>query len=148
MATNPLVPQGTLNRIRGAIIIPDQPQLNVTAPFLGKGGISLGFEGESVQFHPTMTGAVTAPEPYVMVSVTVNLLKSQPLANVYEAQRQTLSTIGDITIKPDASTLPNYLILNSAIESVRELAFNGEDAGYVVMLKGYYLTNNNLFNLI
>lgn len=148
MAGNPLIPQGTLNRIRGSIIIPDNPQLNVSASFLGKGGIGLSFEGESTTFIGTMAGVVTSPQPYIMVSVTINLLKTQGLANQYEAQRLSNSLIGQITVKGDASTLNDYTTLNCAIETVRELSFSGEDAGYVVSIKGYYPINNSLWNLV
>ena len=38
MANN-LVLQGVLNRLRGSVVVADAPELNVTAPFLGKAGI-------------------------------------------------------------------------------------------------------------
>lgn len=148
MATNPNIAQGTLNRLRGSVVVTDFPALNITAPFLGRGGISISFEGETTTFINTNTGAVTSPEPYQATTVTVNLLKTQGLAAQYEAQRQTLSTIGDITVVSDATTLPAYNITNCAILNVRELSFNGEDAGYVVTLHGYYSINNALWNLV
>lgn len=143
---NPLVLQGTLNRVRATVVIPNFPNLNVTAPYLGKEGIRLSLEGESTLFIPTMTGAVTSGEPYQMCSVVMQLLKTQGLAQQYEAQKQALATIGNITVTPDASTLNPYSILNCAIESVRELNFAGDDASYAVTLRGYYIINNNLFS--
>lgn len=147
MAANPLIAQGTLNRIRGSVVVANIAALNVTAPFLGKEGIGLALEGESTTFIPTMTGAVTSGEPYMMASVTIALLKTQSLAAQYKKQMENLSTIGDITVHPDASTLPTYTIVNCAIESVREMKFSGEDAGFIVTIKGYYVTNNALFNI-
>lgn len=147
MATNPLVSQGTLNRLRGSVVWAANPQLNVTSPFLGKGGISLSLEGESTLFIPTMTGAITSPEPYLMVSLTLNLLKTQTLAAQYKIQLETLATLGDGTVRPDSSALPVFSIVNCAIESVREMNFAGEDAGFVVVCKGYYLTNSSLWDL-
>ena len=44
------VQQGTLNRLRGSLTIPDLPELNVTAPFLGKEGIAMSFEGNSTVY--------------------------------------------------------------------------------------------------
>jgi hypothetical protein len=148
MAGNPLLSQGTLNRIRASVVVPGNSSLNVTAPFLHKEGISLALEGESTTYIPTMTGMTTSPEPYMSATVSISLLKTQSLAGIYKAQMENLSTIGDITVYPDVSTgLPTYTIVNCAIESVREMKFNGEDAAWVVMIKGYYVTNNALFNL-
>jgi hypothetical protein len=145
---NPLIAQGTLNRIRGSVTIPGFPSLNVTAPFLGKEGISLTLEGNTTTYIPTMTGAVTSPEPYQMVSCEIHLLKSQGLAALYKAQMELLATIGNYTVRPDATTLPDYSIINGAISDVRALKFDGTDAGWVTTLKGYYLINSSLFTIL
>ena len=145
---NPNIAQGTLNRLRGSVVIPNFTNLNVTAPFLGRGGISIAFEGESTLLVPTMVGTVTSPSPYQMASISINLIKSQALAQAWETQRQTLSTIGDVTVITDASTLAAYTIINSAIETVAGLNFSGEDASYIVTVRGYYPVNGDLWNLI
>lgn len=148
MATNPRVPQGTLNRIRGSIVLPDLPELNVTAPFLGRGGISFGLQGESTVMIPTMTGAVTSPEPYMMAAVTINLLKTQALAAAWRTRMELDARIGDLTIWPDATTFPRYTVSNCAIVSVREMSFAGDDAGYVLVVHGYYDVNSSMWNLV
>jgi hypothetical protein len=146
MPGNPLVPQGTLNRIRASVQWTSFPGLNVTTSFLGKEGISLAFEANDTDFIDTMTGAVTSPNPYQPIRLVMNLLKTQTLANLYEAQRQSSSLLGDGMVIPDASTLTSYQITNCAIEGVDELRFNGEVASYSVRVKGYYIINNALFN--
>ena len=140
--------QGTLNRIRGSVNWDDHPELNVTAPFLGNEGISLALEGESTVFFPTMTGAVTSPEPYMMLRLTIHLLKTQTLSDSYKAQMELLSLIGNGTVRPDVVSggLSPYSAVNCAIEGVREMPFNGRDAGFVVSIRGYYTTNNSLFD--
>lgn len=148
MSSNPMIAQGTLNRLRGSVIVNGSPELNVTASYVGKGGIGLALEGEVVTFLDTLTGGVQSPAPYMRARVTVNLIKSQGLAAIYKTRMETLATVGDITIKSDASTLPDYTITNCAIESVREMVMNGEDAGFVVMMSGYYLINNQLWSLV
>jgi hypothetical protein len=147
MAGNPLVPQGTLNRIRASVQWSAFPALNVTVPFLGKEGISLAFEGNATDFVETMTGAVTSPAPYQPIRLMMNLIKTQNLANLYKIQQETNTLLGDGTVIPDAVTLSAYQLINCAIEGVDELRFNGENAGYAVRVKGYYIINNNLFNL-
>lgn len=52
--------------------------------------------------------------------------------------------MGTVTVRPDSVQIGNYTLINCAIESIRELSFNGTDAGYVVTIKGYYTINNAL----
>lgn len=139
---SPQVPQGTLNRLRASVMVPAFAELNVTAAFLGKEGISVALEGETTTFITTLTGTVQSPEPYQMATVTIHLLKSQNLAALYKAQMEVQANIGDITVIADASTLPDYQIINCAIASIRELSFAGEDAGFAITVRGYYSTNS------
>lgn len=147
---NPLIPQGTLNRLKASIVWPAFPQLNVTASFLGRMGIRLSLDGESTLFIPTMTGAVTSPEPYMMITATVHLLKTQQLANLYKAQMELSALIGDGTIFPDvplgANAISTYSITNCAIQAVREVSFSGDDADWAVSIRGYYLVNSSLWD--
>lgn len=146
MASNPLVAQGQLNRIKASVTWDDFPELNVTAPFLGRDGISLALEGQSTAFLPTMTGAVTSPEVYMMIGLTLHLLKPQSLGQAYKLQMETLSLIGNGTVRPDVSNgLEPYGIVNCAIENVREMRFNGQDEGFVIQVRGYYVVNNALW---
>lgn len=142
---NPLVAQGTLNRLRASVIWANFPALNVTAPFLHKEGIRLALEGEATTFIDTMTGGVTSPEPYQRVSLTMVLLKTQALAASYKAQMESSSLLGDGTVRPDSVALPPYQIVNCAIRSIRELNFAGDDAAWAVMIGGYYPINSALF---
>src|ERR1700722_15846993 len=103
MAANPLVPQGTLNLLRGSVVVTNFPSLNITAPFLGKAGIRLTFEGDTTLYIDTMTGAVTSPQPYLRVTVEADLLKTQNLATLYKQQQELLSTIGDLVVYSDAT---------------------------------------------
>lgn len=146
MAGNPLVDQGTLNRLRGSAVWQDLPNLNITAPYLGKEGMRLALEGESTQFIETMTGAVTSPQPYMAVSLTLSLLRTQSLADLYKQRMELDARIGAGTIRSDSAFLGVYDLVNCSIQSVRELPFNGEDAGFNVTIKGYYNINSALWN--
>jgi len=143
---NPNVAQGTLNRLRGSVVVPSNTSLNVTASYLGPNGISMSFEGETTTMLPQMTGVVTSPQPYQMVHIEIHLLKTQSFAQTWENQRQTNSLIGDVTVTTDAATLDAYVVQNCAISNVRQLSFNGQDAGYVVTLAGYIQINSDLWN--
>ena len=147
MPGNPQIAQGTLNRVRGSVIVTNFPQLNVTAPILGQAGISLNPEGEITGYIPTLAGAVTSPNPVQMCRVTIHMLKTQGLSAAWEAQLQTLSAIGDVTVVPDTSVYPNYYLVNCAITGIAEMPMNGTDAGYVVTVAGYREINNSLWSL-
>lgn len=145
---NPLVAQGTLNRLRASVSIPDRPELNITASFLGKDGISVSLTGDATLTIPTMTGTVQSPEPYMLVELTVALLRTQTLGNQYKLQMELNTLLGDFTVRPDSSILSPYTFRNGAIARVRELPMNGTDAGYVATLTGYYNINDDLWNLV
>lgn len=147
MAGNPFIDQGTLNRLRATVTIPNNPQLNVTPSFTGPNGVSMSLEGEVTRNLPTMAGTVTSPEPYQMATVTIQLLRSQALSATYKQTMETLSTIGPITVRPDASTLPDYTFHNCSITGVAPMTFNGGEPGFVITIKGYYPTNSSLWNV-
>ncbi len=144
---NPQISQGTLNRIRGAIQVPNYPALNVTASFLGEGGITLSWSSPATTMINTLTGRVVSPEPYQAVSVGIHLVKSQSLAAQWEAQRVNLAAIGNMLVFTDAMTLQSYALTNCAIENVGEMTFNGKSSEYMVTVMGTYIVNNALFAL-
>jgi hypothetical protein len=143
---NPLVAQGTLNKLRGAGLFIANPQLNFSASYLGEEGITLAFEGDASAYLPTMTGAVPSPNPYMMANVTARLLKTQALAAVYKTQFEFSTTIGDMSIVSDASTLPDYYLSNCTLLNVTDLSFNGSTANFTVNIRGTYYVNSTLFN--
>lgn len=146
---NPNIPQGTLNRLKASVTLADVPELNVTPAFLGREMIGLSFDGAATTYTQTATGAVTSPEPYQKTTLTIHLLKTQALAPAYKARLEANSLLGDITVYPDVNTgvgITPYALNNCAIESVREVKFDGMDAGWVVTIGGFYIINNNLWN--
>lgn len=148
MATNPLIAQGTLNRLRGSVVWASLPALNVTAPYLGKEGIRLSLDGEATVFLPTIVGAVTAPEPYQMVTLTCHILKTNGLAAAYQSQMQLNTLLGNGNVITDTNALPVFPLVNCAIEGVRELSFSGEDAAMAVTIRGYFIVNNFMWDLV
>jgi hypothetical protein len=145
MAGNPLVDQGVLNRVRASLLFSNFSQLNITAPFLGKQAITLSLQGKTTTTMPTLTGTAQSPEPYMLITATAALLRSQNLAAAFKAQMETLSLLGPCTVKTDAVTLPNYVINNTCIDDVREMSFAGEEPGWVISFSGYYLINSSLW---
>lgn len=146
MAGSPNVVQGTLNRLRGSIIFNNFPSLNITPSFLLPEAIGLSFNGPITTNIPSMTGVVTSPEPYQMVTVTIHLIKAQSLADAYKDQIELNSVIGDFTVRSDSTTMKPWAIGNGSIVGVSPLNFGGRDAGYVVELSGAYNINSAAWN--
>lgn len=144
---NPLIQQGTLNKLRGSVSPVDFPELNVIAGNLAPEGISLSFSGGATTTIDTMTGVVQSPEPYIKVSVKVHLLKSQILSDQWKTQMEDSTLLGDLAITTDSITLTDYNFSNVAIESVETLDFSGKNANYIINLTGIYYINNSLWDL-
>jgi hypothetical protein len=144
-----MVNQGVLSRASASVTWLSFPALNVIPQNLGKEGIRLALEGNATDYFPTMTGAVPSPTPYMIATLTINLLKTQTFANQYKLQMEQNTLLGQATIMPDIiqpNGISTYLLYNCVLESVREMNFSGEDPLWVVTSKGYYLVNSNLFN--
>lgn len=143
--TNPLVPQGFLNRVRGALSVTDTPALNVSASYLAKDGISLRPDGPATDIIPTMTGTVGSQAPYQQATLTVHLLKTQGLGESYRQRFLTDTSLGEIVVTPDATTFGNITLLNCYLVNFNELAFSGMDPAFVVTISGYMVTNDNMW---
>ncbi|HBV2215211.1 TPA: hypothetical protein MDR63_004757 [Klebsiella quasipneumoniae] len=142
---NPLVSQGFLNRVRGALSVTDTPALNVSASYLAKDGISLRPDGPATDIIPTMTGTVGSQAPYQQVTLTVHLLKTQGLGESYRQRFLTDTSLGEIVVTPDATTFGNTTLLNCYLVNFNELAFSGMDPAFVVTISGYMVTNDNMW---
>ena len=143
---NPLVQFGTLNRLIASVSWANFPALNVTASFLNRDGIRLALDGEATRFLPALAGAVTSPEPYQMITLTINLLKTQTLAAQYKLQQENQSLLGNGVVAPRLGELAALRCHQLRDRGVRELAFSGEDAGFAVTIRGYYLINSSLWS--
>ena len=145
--SSPLVPQGTLNRLRGNIQVVSFPVLNISASYLGEGGFEFTRTGPATTMLPTMTGRVVSPEPYQSVDLAVHLVRAQSLAGQWEAQLMSLSAIGNITVYTDSMVLPVYNFQNCAIMNVGPLGATGKSTDYLLTLTGTLVINNQLWAL-
>jgi hypothetical protein len=142
---NPQIQQGTLNRLLASVVYANFTNLNVTSGYLSREAISLAFDGDTSMLIPTLTGAVTSPEPYIFGTVTMHLLRTQALGNAYKTQIETNTTLGSVTVYPDTQVLSPFQLNNCVLMSVQETAFDGNQAGLVVRLRGVYSINSSLF---
>lgn len=143
--SNPLIQQGTLNRLLASVVYANFPQLNVTSPFLGKAAITVAFEGQTSLLIGTLTGAVTSPEPYMFATVTMHLVRSQALAQAYKAQIETNTTMGSVNIIPDTTTLQPFQLDTCVLQSMKEINFDGTQSELTITLQGVYRINSTLY---
>lgn len=142
---NPIVPQGTLNRLRASVVFASFPNLNVTSPFLSKRGITLSFAGDATVYIDTLTGAVTSPEPYLRATLTMHLIKSQSFSQQFKTQLELNTLLGDATVRPDAAAMQPYTLSNCSLMGVGDQDFSGTEADYPIRIGGIYYINSNLF---
>jgi hypothetical protein len=143
---NPLLQLGSISRLRGSLLIPSLPQLNITAPFLGRAGIRLAVEGDITQMLAQMVGMVQSQEVYLPASITAAIVKTTPLANLYKRQWESDANLGDVTFTSDASQLDVFDFSNCSIEGFGGIDASGGEATYTLSIKGTYYVNSNLFN--
>jgi len=146
MSFNPFTQQGNLNRLYTNVIVPNFPALNVTAPYMGKGQAHLTFDGNFNNQIPTATSIVNAPEPYIMAHISVNLLRSQPLANLWLAQVQSQTIIGPVTIYSDSTAFAAITLLQCSIMGFDPGAYDGSDPVLRVTITGQYPINNSMWS--
>jgi hypothetical protein len=138
-------PPGVLNRLRASVVWSDFPELNVTSGFLTTEGIRLALEGNATDLLPAMVSLVSSPAPYLSASITMSIVRSASLANLFKLQFEDTTLMGIATIWPDTDVIPVFTIHNVALESMREMAFAGMEAAMVVTARGYYNVNTGFF---
>jgi hypothetical protein len=138
-------PPGPLNRLRASVVFANFPELNVTSSYLTTEGIRLALEGNATDMLPAMVSLVSSPAPYLSATITMSIVRSSALANLFKLQFEDNTLMGITTIWPDTEIIPVYTINNVALESVREMAFAGMEAAMVVTARGYYNVNTGFF---
>jgi hypothetical protein len=142
---NPQIAQGILNRVLTSIIIPSNTALNITAPYMAKGFCKPEFEGDWTGQIGTGTGVVNSPEPYIMVRVTANLLRTQALSGNWIAQGQNTTYIGQVNVHSDTSTFPIITMTDTSIFSIDPGAMDGTDPVVRLVLRGAMAINSSLW---
>jgi hypothetical protein len=143
---NPYLIAGPLNRVRCHVVISSSPTLNIQSSYMGKSFARIEFEGDFVQQIEVGTGVVNSPEPYVMASITVGLLRSQPLAASWLSQAQDTGVLGDVTIHSDTSAFPAITLNDTAIRSLEPGAYDGTDPVVRLTLRGTFNINSALWS--
>lgn len=141
------VNQGTINRLRGGVSFTDHPELNVTSSYLGEEAVTVTPQGDVTHIIPTLTGIVTSPEPYQIIEVAINLVRSMALADSFKKQIEKLSIVGDVVVRSDSTTMSDYHLSNCAIKSVDAIKQDGKNASWMIHISGVYAINSDLYNV-
>jgi len=144
--TNPGIARGVLNRVRCSVVVPSDPTLNITAPNMGRQMARLQFEGQLVNQIPTATGLVNSPEPYAICSITIALLRTQPVAAAWLAVIQNNSNIKNVTIHSDTSQFPEISLQDVVVSRIDPGPFDATNPDVQIVLKGAMPVNNNLWS--
>lgn len=144
--TNPMIAQGTLNRVRTSVVIPGNTALNVSASNMGKQMARTTVEGNISDLIATATGGVESDEPYVFVTVSISLLRTQALGQAWVNQMLATGGIGSVTLYSDTAMLDALNLNSTVIQSVDFGAWDGTDPVTRVTLRGIWNVNNNLWS--
>lgn len=137
---------GTLNRTLTHITFASFPTLNIGIQNMGKNLAVLTFEGSFVEQPEVAVGIVPSPEPYVIGSVAVSVLRTQALGAAWLAQVNATGNLGTITVYPDTKAFPGITLSSVAVRSFDPGAFDGMDPLIKMTLRGVYYPNNNLWS--
>jgi len=148
MATqNPGIARGVLNRVKTSVVVPSFSSLNVISANMGRSLARISFTGQLVNQIPTGTGLVNSPEPFVQATITIALLRTQPIAAAWFAQILQDSNVQDATIYSDTSAFPPIALQSVVASHMDTGPFDGTSADFMLVLSGALPINNNLWTL-
>jgi hypothetical protein len=142
---NPLIQQGTLNRIRASITFSSFTSLNISSSNMGKSFCSVSFDDPFTDQIGTATGIVNSPAPWVFSTVSVSVLKTQALGSAILTQIGLNTALGTTNVYPDSAAFPTIQVSNASIIGFNPAAYDGTDPTISVTIRGVYYPNSNLW---
>ena len=136
---------GTLNRALTHVTFASFPQLNIGAQNMGKNFARLTFEGDFAGQAEVAVGVVPSPEPYVMGSLSVGVLRTQALGAAWLTQIQATAVLGTMTAYPDSVAFPSITLSTTVVKSFDPDAFDGTDPVIKMVLRGVFYPNANMW---
>lgn len=144
---NPLLNLGQLNRVRASIVFPSVTAINITSSQMGKRFVSLTFDEDFATQIQEGVGIITSQEPYVMATVTTDVLRTLPLAQAIIAQVEANSYVGTVKIHSDTSAFPVRTVHSASIMKADPGAYDGVSGVLALVIRGIFYPNNDLWNL-
>lgn len=145
MATPQLV-VGQINKALASVNWTNVPALNVAVGNMGMEQFRLAIEGAASNAIGVAAGIVQSPELYQMATITIPVLKHQPLSWAYKAQIENNSYLGPCVARTDGVGYPAYDLLGMAFAGIREISTDGRDATIVYTFRGVYQVNAGVWS--
>jgi hypothetical protein len=142
---NPGIARGVLNRVKCSVVLPSFPSLNIISANMGRSMARISFTGDLVNQISTGTGLVNSPEPFVRATITIALLRTQPIAAAWFSQILADSNVEDATIYSDTSTFPPIALQSVVANHMDPGPFDGTSPDFMLILSGALPVNNNLW---
>jgi hypothetical protein len=142
---NPQIQQGSLNRLLTHITFASYPALNIGAQNMSKRFAVASFGGSPMTQIPTGTGVVNSPEPYVMGSFSLDILRTQALGGAWLNQMQLNSVLGTCVGYPDSAVFPSITLVNASLLGFDPGAWDGTDPVIRITVTGTYYVNSVLW---
>lgn len=136
---------GLLNRALTQVVFSDYPALNASIDNMSSGFMHVTFEGAPTLQIGTGTSIVNSPNPYVMGSLQLNILRTQALATTWLRQMQSNSVLGNLTGYPDAAPFDPITLENSSITAFDPGAWDGQNPTVAITITGLFFTNNDMW---
>lgn len=137
---------GFLNKLRASLTFPSFTAGNIIAPNLGPDGVRFTPSGTASVMLDQTTGRVISQNPYIGVSIEVQLIRTQSLCTTWLNRLMSNSAIGDIQVTSDATIFPDLYIENAAITNIGQMPFNGTSANMPLTLEGTWVINTDLWS--
>jgi len=144
---NPLIQQGSLNKVRAQVVVPGFSNLTIISSYMGTDGLTAETEDFCDQIG-TATGTVPSPNPYAFASITIHILKTNGMVTRWWNQKDTNSQIGKITIHSDTDAFDSFDVQECVIKSLSPGKLNGTDATSILTLRGVLYINNDMWSAI
>jgi hypothetical protein len=145
---NPLINLGTLNRVRASVVFPSFTALNITSSQMGRRFVSLTFDEDFVQQIQQGVGIINSPEPYVMATVTCDVLRTLPLAQAFISQLEQTAVLGTVYVHSDTRTFPKRTVYNASVLKADPGAYDGINGVLALTIRGVFYPNNTLWNFV
>lgn len=140
----PQIIQGNLNRAAVHVVVTSYPNLSLTVSTMAKGQAHLTYDGETITQIGTATGVVNSPEPWLPATLTVNILRTQPVANAWQLQMLNNCVIGTVEAYSDATSYAPTIIQNCAF-ILDPGQWDGTDPVVKLTLKGQIQINASMW---
>lgn len=147
MSAIPNFPQLPVTRLSATVSFQNYPQLNLLGHNLGLDGLEFQTNSPGAILLPQMANQVVSAEPYVQVTVSIPIIRVQPVYLAWINQFLIDSVLGLCTITPDNANQGPRQITDVVIADLPDEKYDGKNPIGVFTIKGTWVGNYSLYSL-